>query len=699
VGDLAVTRTITQNFLRLNEGWFYLSNRTGYALAVIVLLISAGLRFYALATVPPGFTDAELTDVRLTEAVRAGNIRVFYDVDGAGREGLYPVLLAASTTVTGGGLIGYRMLSYLAGMVTLALIYALGRRLFGAGAAITAMAVFGISLFPILLARGITRETLLPLYITGTLLALARALPIYGTADAGRSSQTTAFAALAFLLGIGFYIHPISLIFSLAVMAFIAYMIFTRQPLSRRTISNLWFSVVIMIVIAAPYLIASFSTPELAGAGRLLYDSDTPRQTGWLQSAALSLNGLFLSGDLTPNFNLPGRPLLDFATGLLFLIGLITAIRFWRQPRCALILIALVFLLPIALFARRSPNFLAFSALMPMFSLLIGFGVTTLYRSFNRRLRIAAVLGVTTLLVINIASSADALFVAWANYPPVRDAYHARLGTLAHYLDQTSGSLDTVVCGSLIPIANDLLDAPRALMSMMHRRNTLIRAADCGTGLILPNGGVDAQLILPDENALDTVNPFLRAWYEAGDPIQAADLPPNSVIRINAETQLADRIGAFTTTAPVSYAPESPGGAALAALPVRLGGNLTFLGYDDTFQQRYVPGDTVPIVTYWRIDGELAPDMRLFVHILTDPAAIAVQWDDISVIPTQLRPRDVFIQVSFMQLPFSIRDGLYGVSVGAYTATDDNRLVIYDGETPRGARLFLGQLEVVRAVN
>lgn len=676
-----------------------MSNRTGYALAVIVLMIGAVLRFYGLATVPPGFSTDEYIDVRLTENVRAGNIRIFHDLDGEGREGMYPILLAASTSVTGSGLLGYRMLSYAAGMLTLALIYALGRRLFGAGAAITAMAIFGFTLFPILLSRSITRESLLPLYVTGTLLALARAFPIYGAADSRRSGQTTAFAALAFLLGLGFYIHPASLIVTLAVMAFIGYLLLTRQPISRRAISNVWFSVVIMIVIAAPYLIASFSTPELAGAGRLLYDSQSPRQTSPLQAAALSVNGIFLSGDLNPVYNLPGRPLFDFASGLLLLIGLIAAARTWRQPRSALIVIALVLLLPIALFAHRPPNFLAYAALTPLLALFVGFGVATLYRSFNRRVRVIAALGVTALLIFNVIWSGYDLFSQWANYPPVRAAYQARLSELAHHLDVTSAATDTVVCGRLDAPPDPTSDLARTMFAMMHRRDTRIRTADCGTGLILPNGGATAQLILPDENALDTVNPFLRMWYETGEIVQANHLPANGVIRLNAERELADRIGAFTTTAPVSFAPESPGGAQVTALPVRMGGNLTFLGYDDTFVLPFQPGDTVPVVTYWRVDGELPPDVRLFVHVLSDPAAIAAQWDDISIIPAQLYPRDVFVQVSFLQLPFAIPDGLYGISVGAYTATDDNRLAIFDGEMPRGARLFLGQLQVMQAGN
>jgi len=49
-----------------------------------------------------------------------------------------------------------------------------------------------------------------------------------------------------------------------------------------------------------------------------------------------------------------------------------------------------------------------------------------------------------------------------------------------------------------------------------------------------------------------------------------------------------------------------------------------------------------------------------------------------------------------MQLPYQMPESNYRISVGAYTETDDNRILIYDGDSPRGTRLFLGQITVQR---
>lgn len=663
-----------------------------------------GLRLWDLPQLPPGLSTSEIDEIQITEAARMGNLRIFYNFRGAGHEGFYPSVLAATSAVTGGGLIGYRILSVVVGLIALGMVYALGQRLFGTSAALAAMALFGFSLFPTLLARGITRETLLPLYIAGTLLSLASALPIYGVREK-REPQTTTFAALAMLLGIGFYIHPISLIFTLAMMVFIAYMLFTRQPMSRRTFSNLWFAVVVMIVIATPYVIASAGTPELAGATRLLYDTDTPRQLTVFEAIIRGLNGIFFSGDASPVLNLPGRPMIDVVSGLLLIVGTVTAIRYWRQPRCALLAISLIFLLPIALLARRSPNFLAFSALLPVIALLFGLGVTTLIRSFPRRVRLAAVLAVIAVLIFNIWWTASDL-IRWSQNEQVQEAYNAPLGEIAHHLDVTGNTIPSVICAPPATEVNESggLNPTQTMLLMVHRQNAPVRTVECETALVLPNGGEMMQILVPDPSTSGERNPFLRRWYEMGSrpvsyttPDESYPLPENGVVELNVVEELANLIGAFTTTAPMSYAPEAPGVTVVAAPPVRFGGNLTFLGYDQTVNETYHPGDTLPVITYWRIDGPLPPDLRIFVHVLTDPTTIAVQWDNLSVIPAQLRPRDVVIQTSFMQLPYTILPGYYRISVGAYTDTDDNRLVVYDGDTPRGTRLFLGQINVERA--
>lgn len=658
---------------------------------MLLLLLGTFLRLWDIATLPPGLNRDEISDIRIAETVRQGRVEVFYELGGEGREGLFPAVLAAVTGVTGGGLIGYRMLSVWAGLLSLALMYALGKRLFGAPAGLAAMGLLAVNMLPILLSRVAVREAMLPMFFTAILLALALALPIYGRRTA---AGATPFAALGVLLGVGFYIHPINFMITLLTMLFIAYVVISRQPLTRRTLSLTWFTVVVLIVIATPYLTSSLQFPELAGAGRVFaLNISTP-----LRSLIDGLAGLLFAGDENATWNLPGRPLIDLVSGLFVLVGLLTALRYWRQPRFTLLLLGTLLLTPVALVRDSSPNFLHYATLLPLLALLFGLGVVTLYRSLHnptsRRIGAFALAG---LIIFNLQWTARDLFSVWVGHPDTQTAYNARLGMLAHRIDVTSNQIPTVICtpAPRPPNAPQQLTSTQLIALMMHRTTENLRYADCGTGLIFTEGGAQQQIILPEPNALERVQPYLREWLDYGYVLQTSDLPPNGVVILDVEEQLADTIGAFTTTAPVAYAPESRGGASVTAPPVRFGGNLTFLGYVPNWSSVYAPGSVFTVITFWRVDGIVPTDLRLFTHLQADPgAAPAAQNDAISVLPEQLRPRDVFIQVTFVQLPRTMPASRYSISVGAYESNTGTRLNAFDGDQPRGTRLFIGQVTI-----
>ncbi len=665
-----------------------LSSRIGFALAVLILLIAAALRLWDLTTLPPGLNNEEIRDIRITESVRAGRIEAFYNLSPlgseGGREGLYHVILATVSTVSGGGLIGYRILSVMANLLALAFVYAVGMRLYGPLAGVTAMALLAVGFWPILVSREISRETFLPLLVSAVLLALAKALPVY---QQHRESGTMPYAALALLLGLGFYIHPANFLITLASMIFIVYMVLSPRHLSRRVLSFTSFALLVLIIIVTPYVISSIRLPALDGAGRV-FGGYTIAQRPPLDAILSGVNGLFFAGDTNPTRNLPGRPLVDLVSGVLILIGIITAVRQWRRPRYTLLLITTVILLPVAFLTVDSPNFAAFTPLLPLLALFFGLGVTTLYGSLAVNPRRIMSLGLIALFVFNIVWTVRDLFGAWPRLPETQAVYNSRAGQLAHYLDLTSETIPTVICA---PTLSQLrLTNTQLITLMMNRKDSPIRYADCGTGMVFANGGERQQVILSEEGMMDQIHPYLQNWLSYGDVQSSDDLPSDAVIIVDVSQELGkDKIGGFTTTTPISFAPESPGGAQIIYPPVRFGGNISFLGYEPETGGAYQPGGVVTAITYWRVDGPLPPDLRLFTHILSDPAAIISQQDTLSVVSSQLEPRDIFIQISFVDLPDSTPAGQYEMSIGAYQRSDNMRLMVFDDNQPRGSRLFL----------
>ncbi len=77
--------------------------------------------------------------------------------------------------------------------------------------------------------------------------------------------------------------------------------------------------------------------------------------------------GMFnVAGDPIARYNLPGRPVFDLITGLLFLGGILIALRKWREPRNLFALLWLpIGLLP-SMLSDSAPSFLRASAALPV---------------------------------------------------------------------------------------------------------------------------------------------------------------------------------------------------------------------------------------------------------------------------------------------------------------------------------------------
>ena len=101
-----------------------------------------------------------------------------------------------------------------------------------------------------------------------------------------------------------------------------------------------------------------------------------------------------------------------------------------------------------------------------------------------------------------------------------------------------------------------------------------------------------------------------------------------------------------------------------------------------------MPGDSVDVITYWRAEGQLLPDLTLMTHILSSPVTPVAIHDTILVNPAQLRDRDVFIQITEVTLPQNALPGERIVAVGAYRKDDLSRLPVLEGDQERAAASF-----------
>lgn len=670
-----------------------LTSRQGYLLALAMLLLAAFLRFTYLVSLPHGYSEDEIINIRLVDNVRQGDIFVFFPGEDGGREGGYHVLAAFATALVGDGPIGFRILSSWLSLLSVAIIFTLGNHLFNPLVGIMAATLVAVNMSSILLARTVSSDVTVAFLISAAMLALARSLPVYRRTRAV-TSNVVSFAALGTVLGVGLYLHPSSLFIVAGALAYIAHLVFIRNQMFRQRRSYTGFAILLLLIISMPYLISTINLPQFSAFQRILtsYGNDLPG------AIINGLQGIMLMGDLDPLHNLPGRPLVDIISTAAIVRGLVACVLRRHRPRFMLLLIMFLLALPAALIVPDSPNFARMAVILPQLALFFGMGIYAFLQMSifsDRFFRRMALVGVVALLALNLIWTWQDLVADWRENEQVMQVVNGELGQIAHYLDYVGDEVPVVFCNPDWQNAQPspkLNDAEKVLL-MMNRDSLRYHEANCANTLLLTNGGEPQRLIFFDTEALAAASPHLQAWLALGNSV-VPDLPRNSVIELETVEMLAAKAGALTTTAPVSYAREVAEPEPISPA-IRFGGHLTLLGYEPDVSRSFLPGETVDIITYWRVDGELPSDVTLFTQILADPVTPIVTRHYIGVNPTRMRERDIFIQVTQLQLPAVALPGEYAISVGLYRERLDQRLpVLKDGQA-HGDRLFLYTIDVV----
>lgn len=676
-----------------------MSSRIYYALAVLVLLLAAVLRIWQLTTIPIGFSESEIAQIDLMrDEIQHGDIRVFHELNSPdspntmGQEELYHIFLAMCSFAFGEGTFGLRILSVFAGLLTVAMIYSLGVRLFGYLAGLASATMIALMMWMVLLSRLVLVETLMPLFVSAVLLMLVRTMPVYHRARA-ETSNTIDFAALGVLLGLGLYVHPHSLLVLLLSIIFIAYIIIWHSPLSSRRMSYIGFSLLILVIIAIPYLLSSIRLPELDATNRLFghYGSITASVGSFFAS-------LFWRGDAMAVHNLPNRPLFDMVSGVFIILGIILAILNWRKPRYMLVLIAGAVLAPVAILSDHAPNFIAMTIIIPVLALFFGLGLSTVIRQMPEKTRFVGIIGLFLLLFFNLYWTVNDLFIRWPQLQAVQTAYNSDIGKLAHYLDLTADKIPTVLCYPNWDVERDInapLTKTELLLLFMNHDSAKIRYVNCRSGFLFINAGEHQQVVIANPDIYEQIPQRIKDWLALGTVVK--DMPDNSVIEMRVQQELFDALGVFTTTTPASFPTAADVSDGVPIPPeIRFGGNITWLGYETDTNPVYTPNSTVYVTTYWRIEGLVPSDLLIFTHILSDSSTLAANRDSIAVKPSQLQERDVYLHIADIALAENEEPGDYVVSVGVYQSSSKERLPVFDQNNEvRGNRIFLYPISIV----
>ncbi|MGD9101520.1 MAG: glycosyltransferase family 39 protein, partial [Anaerolineae bacterium] len=476
--------------------------RTERALLLLILLVAALLRCWQLDSVPPGLTHDEANNVHDAAAVLDG-VRPAYFPVAQGKEPLYPYSVALLMALLGPSAWVMRLTSALWGLALVVLSYAWVRRAFGASIALLTAAWLAVSFWPVTTSRMGLRAITLPVLFTAAVYFLWRGGDKWTNGQIGKwtngqigkwanGRKVILFYILAGLaLGGSLYTY-----LAARLMPLVLGMFFICLLSHRKVAWGILLSLAVAALVAAPLLLYLDAHPS---AEIRIGQLDRPLRELLEGKPGLLLDragGTFLMfsfrGDTFIPYNLPGKPLLDPLTSLLFYAGLALALWRWRQPAYTLALLWLIVgFVPALTTGVQAANLRAIAAqpivyLFPALSLhATGHAIHTRLRHTRRSFSVLCLSSFVLLTAIAALTYRD-YFIRWSDDRDVRVHCHVDLIAIAQYVRQHPDQ--TFVVSALYP---GQYHDPRVVQAELKGDDQHLRWADGRGAIVLPaNDGI-----------------------------------------------------------------------------------------------------------------------------------------------------------------------------------------------------------------
>lgn len=614
--------------------------------------------------------DEGYNGVDALRSLRAGPA-LFYGANN-GREPLYVWTAALTTGLLGPSAFALRLPAALAGIALVAAVYGLARVAFAEDgprrarrvAALAGLAA-ALSSWAVHLGRTAVRVNLFVLLLCACVGLLWHAMALSGRArEAGRPAPQGAwlgYAGAGLCLGLGAYSYLPARATPLFLALVIGLLGLRRPAWLRAAWPGLALVAALGLLVALPLL--RFLDAQSAAAGLRVAQVSLPGLTDAggaaeaLPALLANLRGsaamFFLRGDPNPLYNLDARPVFPPLGALLFALGLLAALKSWRDPARGIWLLWLaVYLLP-GVLSDRSPHFARQAGVLPAAWILMALGADAVWRGLERRLpsRSGRAFGLAAVLLLALALGVG---VARAVHGP----RPAAPPSPAALLD--AGPAE----GRLLLAAGEEAVTTSAYLAGLSPR---LRAAH-GQGAV--------PLAAPP---LDEVRYLVeRDWYagRARDELDAFSR------RATPRPPLAHpRFEAYALAPRPEGTPEWP---ATPALRSELGAEL--LAYD--LPAAAAPGETLRLRLRWRV-GRRAPDdptqdPTFFVHLLDAEGRLVAQDDWLAYPVWQWRAGDEVVSGFDLAIPAAQPCGPLRLEVGFYSRVSGDRYPLY--ERPGGDR-------------
>ncbi len=631
-----------------------------------ILLLAAAFRFLAIDAAPPGWRDDELIEVNMDRRIADG-WRPLFITEAEGHEPFYHYLHAGTLLLFGDNIIGYKWLPMAFGLLTIALSYALARKMFGANArvALLTAALLAVSFWPIMYARfGLRHIGVLPLMLGAFYLLYPSPRPASKRGEGVKGVGRFVLAGLLLAAALMTYFAGRAL--PIVLVGFLVYLLIFQRSIFKRVWWRYLLAIGIAALIALPMFIEISRTPGGEKRTEVVGGPLIELRKGNLRPAidtTLGTLGMFtFAGDPEWLYNVENRPVFDWLTGLFFYLGVLVCLIRLKRVGPGFALVWLIVGIAPAFVSIPAASFSHTIAALPVVYLLAAYGIIEIVdkvasRQGNKRLALSTYL-LVSLFVVGLGGwlTIRDYFGTWANEYIVRFQYHAPTREVAKWLNQNPGITNIAVGTNPYQLVLDplalKLDLPRDIaVSWFNAESALAKSPDglvAFTALQAPT--VEVRQILSDTAQLQYRQPEFEVY-----------------LIVNQLGRPASPAGAFDEGRLVLRSGDYP------TMPVRPGGALLWR-------------------TYWLVDQPLTQSrVKMFLHVLNGQGEVIVGDDREDLNFATLSQGVSFWQISQLTVPNDLPPGQYQVEVGWYNPETGERLTRSDGSD----RLLLAPLEVI----
>jgi len=417
---------------------------------LIILLLATFFRVWQLNSVPPGVFGDEALNAN--QALNDPG-KLFYPQNN-GREGLFMNLIALSFGTFGVAIWSFKLISALAGILTVWGVFLVTKEFFtqiekkrADFIALSASFFTAVSFWHVNFSRIGFRAILVPLLLSFSFYFLFKGFRL-------KKLWPGLASGLIFGLGLHTYIAYRLAVLIGAVVLLIWLYIYFRENKTKQFFKIFVLFTIGALITSAPLLVFFYNNPETfmsRSSDVSVFSQEQPRKA-LLTSLGKHLAMFNFVGDPNWRHNYSSSPTLFLPVGILFLIGLLASIKrtfssfFRKQKRKYLIYKSLlvwwfVMLLPGILTFEGIPHALRCIGAIPPTFIFAGLGLEISYQKLKDYFSVKTLIASGLLLAVIITGfQCFHYFHQWGNNPEVRGAFTRRYVNVANYLNELPNS-------------------------------------------------------------------------------------------------------------------------------------------------------------------------------------------------------------------------------------------------------------------